>query len=464
MPASLVMKKFSAFTLGLFAIVLPNVWAFAASGILIRIYASGMPILVWGSLAVGVVLSLLVTSFAEFGSAYPSVAGCVTLASELGGPRYGRICGFMTGGLHALASLITPACLIISHAPFVSTMAMVMNPSWSPTRWQSFLICQAVNLAVMLICLRGSRFLEVIAAVASVILFGLFFSSVGVIVGCADPTAPSEFVWSRIQNVSGWPNSLAFRIGASGPLSGYGPTHWVLNMAEDVDDPRRAIPIAFLMQQLGSVLTLFIFFIAIGYGVGENRSVIIDSPYPAPIHGCGTKAFPFSEWMGAYDSRLQIPQNIIYVIFAFNVVLGFVELGSSSALVTLVGAATVLFSVGYIPVFIAYLATGGRHLGTKGWFRLPRRVSLGLAAFNVASLVLQCVMLCLPPSYPITVENMNWASAVAGGFILFLVFGFWAYGSSHYDADEDLVIHGERLLQKVSEPGALDVVDIDGKK
>ncbi|KAF6822761.1 hypothetical protein CPLU01_11801 [Colletotrichum plurivorum] len=78
MPAGLVKKKFGAFTV--------------ASGFVISFYAGCISLLVWVSLAVGVVLSLLVTSFAEFGSAYPSVAGCVTLASELGGPEYGRVC------------------------------------------------------------------------------------------------------------------------------------------------------------------------------------------------------------------------------------------------------------------------------------------------------------------------------------------------------------------------------------
>lgn len=51
-----------------------------------------MPVLIWGALLVGIVLSLLVASFAEFGSAYPSVAGCLVLATKLGGPKYGRIC------------------------------------------------------------------------------------------------------------------------------------------------------------------------------------------------------------------------------------------------------------------------------------------------------------------------------------------------------------------------------------
>jgi amino acid transporter len=69
-----------------------SVWSFAATGLVIGIYAGGMPVLIWGALLVGIVLSLLVTSFAEFGSAYPSVAGCLVQATKLGGPEYGRIC------------------------------------------------------------------------------------------------------------------------------------------------------------------------------------------------------------------------------------------------------------------------------------------------------------------------------------------------------------------------------------
>ncbi|KAL2692453.1 hypothetical protein Neosp_002862 [[Neocosmospora] mangrovei] len=457
-----VKQKFNTLTLSLFAIVLPSVWSFAATGLVIGIYAGGMPVLIWGALLVGILLSLLVASFAEFGSAYPSVAGCLVLATKLGGPKYGRICGFMTGGIHALASLVTPACLITAHSPFFTAMAMAMHPEWQPTKWQSFLIYQTVNIITIFICFKGSRFLGLMA------------------------TAGGKAVWSKVQNFTGWPNGFAFLIGVSSPLSGYGPTHWILNMAEEVKNPRRAIPIALLAQQVGSIVTLFVFFIAIGYGVGNDWDAIVGSRYPVPmaaifeytthsragtvillfamvalgivsaasyisaalrlIYGFArTGAFPFSRWLSEYDTKLQIPKNILWCIFGLNVVLGCLELGSSSAVVTLVGAAVVLFTLGYLPMFVGYILTGGRYLGNKGWFKLPRSLSLGLAWFNSVSIIMQSILLCLPPSNPITAENMNWASAVAGALIIFLLGSYWAYGKSTYEPSDDLIVCDQEI-------------------
>ncbi|KAG5788392.1 hypothetical protein H9Q69_012537 [Fusarium xylarioides] len=339
-----VKKKFNAFTLGLFVIVIPNVWSFAATGLVIGIFAGGLPVLIWSSLLVGILLSIQVVSFAEFGSAYPSEAGCVLLAQKLGGPKYGNICGYMTGSLQVLASFILPACLVASYVPFVVTAALVMHPDWEVQKWQNFLVYQALNVIVMYLCFRQSRSLETIALGGAFILFALLLTSMGVIIGRADPIASTELVWEKIRNVTGWPTGLAMLIGASAPLAGYGPTHWVLNMAEEVENPRRSIPIAFLMQQLGSIVTLFSFFIAIGYGVGDKWEEIISSIYPAPmaavyevatrskpitvallsllltlnvistgayinaairlVHGfLQTKAFPFHEWLGKYDAK-----------------------------------------------------------------------------------------------------------------------------------------------------------------
>ena len=42
-------------------------------------------------------------------------------------------------------------------------------------------------------------------------------------------------------------------IGLMGPLYAYGPPHWLLNMAEEVQDPSRAIPIAIGAQQAGNI-------------------------------------------------------------------------------------------------------------------------------------------------------------------------------------------------------------------
>ncbi|KAI6752531.1 hypothetical protein HG530_013900 [Fusarium avenaceum] len=467
-----------------------SVWAFAATGLVIGITGGGLPTLIWGSLVVGIVLSLMVVSFAEFGSAYPSIAGCLFIASKLGGPKYGRICGYMTGGMHALASLITPACLVASHTPFITTMAQIMHPNYEPQRWHIFLLYQITNVAIMYTCFKSSRILDKVASFAGFLTFALFFAAIGAIIGCADPLASSEIVWSKIENKTGWPTGLAFLIGTASPLSGYGPTHWMLNMADEVQNPRRSIPIAMFMQQIGSVLTLFFFFIAIGYGAGSDWDAILGSPYTAPmgavfetatrskagavifmsfmyilaimtaasyisaacrlIYGFAkSKGFPLEKWLTHYDVKNQIPSNIALTIFFVNAILGTVELGSSTGIATLVGAATVSFTLGYLPIFIGYLLTGGEHLGRQGWFRLPRPISLALASFNIFSILAQSVVLCLPPINPITTENMNWASAVSGSLAVLLVIVYFVHGQYTYDSNADLMLSSQKDTKEI---------------
>jgi len=44
-------------------------------------------------------------------------------------------------------------------------------------------------------------------------------------------------------------------LGLLGPLYAYGPPHWMLNLADEVENPSRSIPIALLAQQIGNILT-----------------------------------------------------------------------------------------------------------------------------------------------------------------------------------------------------------------
>lgn len=44
-------------------------------------------------------------------------------------------------------------------------------------------------------------------------------------------------------------------LGLLGPIYAFGPPHWLLNMAEDIKDPSRNIPIAILWQQIGNIIT-----------------------------------------------------------------------------------------------------------------------------------------------------------------------------------------------------------------
>lgn len=63
-------------------------------------------------------------------------------------------------------------------------------------------------------------------------------------------------MWFDVFNGSGFDSdAMGILIGLLGPIYAYGPPHWLLNMAEDVQNPGRSIPIALGAQQIGNIIS-----------------------------------------------------------------------------------------------------------------------------------------------------------------------------------------------------------------
>lgn len=81
---------YGLYTLCAQAIVLPGSWAFAATALTIAIFGGGSSVAIWGTICISVCLWVVVACLAEFGSAYPSAAGCTFIAYNVAGPKWGR--------------------------------------------------------------------------------------------------------------------------------------------------------------------------------------------------------------------------------------------------------------------------------------------------------------------------------------------------------------------------------------
>lgn len=71
------------------AIVLPGSWAFAATALTIAIFGGGSSVAIWGTICISICLWVVVACLAEFGSTYPSAAGCTFIAYKVAGPSWG---------------------------------------------------------------------------------------------------------------------------------------------------------------------------------------------------------------------------------------------------------------------------------------------------------------------------------------------------------------------------------------
>ncbi|KAL2827872.1 amino acid/polyamine transporter I [Aspergillus pseudoustus] len=473
--------KFSPITLGLFAILLADVWGYAAQTLGVTLQSGGIPVFIYASLGVSLGLSILCVTLAEFASAHPSTAGCTFLATHLSGPSWGPAMGFATGGLHTLGALLTPAALTISAAHVISTIANVMHPDWHHERWQIFLIYQCLVLLYGLMMGRASKFLNIVSNAGVFCTLALLVIIIGLLLGLRQPSNidRAHFVWTDIANSTGWPNSLAVVIGLTGPLYAYGPVHWLLSMADEVESPRRTIPIAMIYQQVGNTIILTCFYIAAGYAV-NNWGAIVASTYPSPIAAVleqslqsqggvlaimicllvpltlgkvsyifvcvrlalgfiQTGAVPFSQPLTKVNPQTNIPTRLLWLSTLITSLIGLIYVASDIGFTIITSSCFLLYAMGYVPLLAGYLLTSGRYLDSPSssnsggaYFRLPRPISLLFAALSLAVVCLQCIVYCIPPAYPITMEGMNWSCVIGGVLAGLLVICWYAYGKARY--------------------------------
>lgn len=86
------MRGYGTWTFAAQAVVLPGSWAFAATALTIAIFGGGAPVAIWGTICIAVCLAIVMACLAEFGSAFPSAAGCTYIAYRLAGPEWGQFC------------------------------------------------------------------------------------------------------------------------------------------------------------------------------------------------------------------------------------------------------------------------------------------------------------------------------------------------------------------------------------
>lgn len=137
-------------------------------------------------------------------------------------------------------------------------------------------------------------------------------------------------------------------------------------------------------------------------------------------------AVPRQKFLMKMDRDGEVPLNLLYLIGLITGLWGFVYLGSEVGFTIVLSSANLLYIVGYLPIFVCYLFSGGRHLANTGYFRLPRAVSLAAATFSLLYICLAIVIYSLPPVYPVTAATLNYSPFV--GIIVAVALGLmWRF-------------------------------------
>ena len=332
------------------------------------------------------------------------------------------------------------------------------HPDWEATAWQLLLIFYAICLAVFLIVAFGNRILPYVDTVASVwngLTILIVFLGLSIKAGAGRHSA-SYALGHYDTSFSGW-GGFTFFIGLLPSAYTYAAIGMITSMAEEVAQPTLDIsramtwclpisfvaglffilPICFAMPPLEDILAAplaqavpFIFNAVMG-SPGSGLALMFFVLGVALFCSISiTTAASRSTWAFARDHAIPLsrvwskvsnetPIYALGLVTLIQMLLGLINLGSSSAFTAFASTGVIALSASYaIPIAIS-LFTGRTFVSQARW-RVSNSVGFVINGVAVAWVIFQLVLFSMPAALPVTAVSMNYASVVFVGFM------FWS--------------------------------------
>ncbi|KAI0118320.1 amino acid permease-domain-containing protein [Nemania sp. FL0031] len=424
----------------------------------------------WGWLVSVVFILCIAASMAELASSMPTSGGLYYAAAVLAGPKYGPMAAWVTGWSNWFVQVTGAPSVNWGGASMILAAASIVNPSYVPTNYQTFLL---------------TTFLMIIHACISSMptLWIAHFNSVGTVINVLAlivtiiiiPTMttnepkfqPNSVAWG-IQNFTDWPDGVAVLmsfLAICWTMSGYdAPFH----LAEECSNASIASPRAIIMTAATGSVFGFVLNTIIAYTITDVDAVInteLGQPWAAYLiqvlpqnaalavlgltivcafsmgQGCMVAAsrvcfaYARDDCFGVLSKPLKKVNR--YTLTPVNAVWFNTFVGILLLLLIFGGAAIdAIFSIGAIAAFVAFSIP----IFIKIAFvrNKSRRGPWHLGPFSLPIGVLGCafVLVILPffnfPSVngaDLTPELMNWTSLVYGAPMLFII--IWFYVDAH---------------------------------
>ncbi|KAF7554873.1 hypothetical protein G7Z17_g2594 [Cylindrodendrum hubeiense] len=380
--------------------------------------------------------------------------------------------------LAELASSTFGWIAVAGSAPFLAgTMVqglLVLNLSpdnYTFERWHGTLIYWAILLAAACICIFCSNLLPLLEKL-SMALHVILFLVIVIVMCVVSPTKNSAaFVFTTFENNSGWSNDgVAWCIGLLSScyvVIGYdGATH----LSEEMHNAATGVPRAMVGAVLINCLLGFAFLVALLFCMGDVASALdTNTGYPIiqifynitgsknaatamssavvvmailstiPLIASAARVMwafardqglPFSKFISIVDKKRSIPTVAIIVTTVILMLLGLINIGSTTAFNAILSLAVVSLQISYLMpiILVLWRRIASPETLTWGPWRLGK-AGIAVNAIAVFYLIFTSVFAVFPPYQPITPQNMNYASLVLGATLLFGLF-YWPFRAS----------------------------------
>jgi choline transport protein len=159
---------------------------------------------------------------------------------------------------------------------------------------------------------------------------------------------------------------------------------------------------------------------------------------------------PFSKYLSKIDQRLEFPVRTTIVAFIFTLLYGLLYLASTTAFNSIVTSAVLFLNITYVVPQGTLLFRGRKQ------YLLPRYLNLGVFGyvcnvFSVLWIVVLGVIVCMPPSIPVTTATMNYSSIIIVGLFTIIIILWFVHGRRNFEGphiDWDLMKEANNQMLK----------------
>ncbi|KAJ8127469.1 hypothetical protein O1611_g6167 [Lasiodiplodia mahajangana] len=389
-------------------------------------------------------------------AAIPYGFGSPLISAILASPRYRTVLSFITGWSWLIGNWTITLSVNFGFASLVAATVNLFQPDFVVEPWQLLLIFYALCFLTFFVVAFGNKILPLVDTICAI------FTAISILVTLitlsvkaeAGRHSPSYTLGHYNPTLSGWGN-FSFFIGILPAAYTFSAIGMISSMAEECDKPTTKLPNALsLCVPIGGIAGLF--FAPVGQALPYIFGRVTGSPggglaltllvfiitffcsvsITVAASRCTwafarDNAIPLASLWAKIDERHGTPIWALVLTTVVQLLLGLINLGSSSAFLAFVSVGVISLAVSYgIPIAIS-LTYRRKEVQGAHW-KMPSAVGFVVNVIAVAWIVFELVLFSLPTVLPVTAVSMNYAIVVFVGFMALSAVWYGVYARKVY--------------------------------
>lgn len=426
---------------------------------LLQAILDGGPLAIFvGWIVVCVLDQCVALSLGELASRYPTSAGPYYWSFQIA-KRNKETLSFVTGWIWLIGNWTITLSVNFGFAELIAATVSLYHPNWAANDWQLLLIFYAICLITFAICALGNRLLPLVDTICAA------WTTVTILVVLISLAATAKLGRHSADyalgyydtSLSGWSN-FTFFIGLLPAAYVFSAIGMVASMAEEVQDPSVKVPkaislcipiagtsglffilpVCFTLPALKDLLNApsgqaipYIFHVVTGSpggGLGLTFLVlgvtlfcslsITNAASRCTWAFARDNAIPGSRLFSKVDAKLGVPLWALALLTVVQILLGLIDLGSTSAFQAFISVGVMALALGYmIPIAISLFSNRREEVSKARW-NCGRVVGPVVNVLAIAWIAFEMVLFSMPDALPVTAVSMNYASVVLVAFML----------------------------------------------